>query len=195
MRELIPFAEIILVNDREHVPYGNRNSNEIIKLTKSAIKPLLNKKCDSIIIACNTATTVAISSLRLSYPDVNFIGIEPMIKPAALTTKTKCIAVCATTGTLKSDRYLSLKKSWTKNIKVIEPNCSNWASLIENNKSDEINVTDIVKSLIDKNVDVIVLACTHYHWIKQRIVNAAGVRIKVLEPSDAIAERLKNLIN
>ena len=194
LRQLLPNAEIIPVNDHNNMPYGDRSPTEIIQLTKNALQPLLDKKCDAIIIACNTATTVAISDLRLTYPDINFIGIEPMVKPASMITLTRHIAVCATAGTLKSDRYNHLKELWAKNIEVIEPDCSNWAELIENNKSDEIDINSFVESISNHNVDVIVLGCTHYHWIKQRIINAVGPNVTVLEPSDAIAERVKRLL-
>ena len=194
LNKLFPSVQIISVNDREHVPYGNRQPEEIIQLTKNAIKPLLDIKCDAIIIACNTATTIAISTLRLEYPDVNFIGIEPMVKPAAKITKTKCIAVCATPRTLQSDRYNRLKQIWAPGIEIIEPDCSDWAEMIEHDKSDQIDVNSVVKSLVNRGVDVIVLGCTHYHWIKQRIVDAAGPNITILEPTDAIAARIKKLV-
>jgi glutamate racemase len=194
LAKLLPSAEIISINDHDHMPYGNRKPGEIIKLTKKAILPLLNLECDAIIIACNTATTVAISALRQSYPGVNFIGIEPMIKPAATLTKTNCIAVFSTPSTLQSDRYKKLKRDWAKGIKIIEPDCSDWAELIENNRSEEIDVISAIKLLSNNNVDVIVLGCTHYHWIKQRIVDTAGPKVTILEPSDAISERVKNLV-
>jgi glutamate racemase len=110
LKKLIRDAEVITINDREHMPYGSRKPSEIIKLTKTALQPLINSGCDAIVVACNTATTVAISSLRRSYPNINFIGIEPMIKPAAKITITNRIAVCATPGTLKSKKYHELKK-------------------------------------------------------------------------------------
>ena len=192
--KLLPNAEIISVDDHDHVPYGDRPPEEIIELTKIAIKPLLSSSCDAIIIACNTATTVAISNLRTTYPDVNFIGIEPMVKPAAKLTRSGVIAVLATPRTLQSDRYNELKQTWAKDIVVIEPDCKNWSKLIEENESDQIDIETVTASLISQKVDVIVLGCTHYHHIKQRIVDSAGPDISVLEPTDAIANRVKSLI-
>lgn len=194
LRKSFPSAEITCVNDHKHMPYGERSPKNIIYLTKKAIQPLLNENCDVIIIACNTATTVAISNLRSSYPNTKFIGIEPMLKPASEITKTKHIAVCATPRTLQSERYAKLKNTWCTDIKVTEPDCSDWASLIEQNRENEIRIDHLVKSLIAEKVDVIVLGCTHYHWIKQRIIDAAGPTITVLEPSEAIAQRVRNLL-
>lgn len=193
IRRTLPLAEVITFNDSKNVPYGNKTPDEIIRLTKLAIKPAVESKCDAVVVACNTATTVAISSLRSAYPNENFIGIEPMIKPAALITKTRCIAVCATPSTLKSKRYNDLKKTWAKSIKVIEPDCSDWARLIEQNKSDQIDLHAFAQLIDNKNVDVVVLGCTHFHWLKQRIIDIVGKKVTVLEPSDSIVDRIKSL--
>ena len=194
LQELLPNAEIISVDDHDHVPYGDRTPENIIELTKIAIQPLLDMGCDAIIIACNTATTVAISSLRATYPSVNFIGIEPMVKPAATITKSKIIAVLATPKTLQSSRYKELKDTWAQGITILEPDCSDWAALIENNDSTKIQVEATTAKLLKEGVDVIVLGCTHYHMIKERIVDAAGDNVTVLEPTDAIANRIKSLL-
>lgn len=194
LKELLPNAKIISVDDHEHVPYGNQAPKDIIELTKTAIAPLLKDSCDVIIIACNTATTVAISALRKAYPAVNFIGIEPMIKPAAETTKSGIIGVLATPRTLQSNRYKQLKQTWTKGIKILEPDCKNWAKLIESGESNKIDVESVIQALVKQNADVIVLGCTHYHMIKQRIQDVAGQAVTVFEPTDAIASRIKSLL-
>lgn len=195
LRKLLPEAEVICINDHDHMPYGTRPESQIIDLTITAIQPLLKMNCDAIIIACNTATTVAIRTLREHYPAVLFIGIEPMIKPAARLTTTGRIAVCATPSTIHSARYQELKATWATGIEIIEPDCSSWASAIENDKSNTLDIESVVASLVNQNVDVIVLACTHYHWIKQRIIDVAGPKVTVLEPSDAIAKRITSLIS
>jgi glutamate racemase len=195
LEELIPEAKVISVNDHKNVPYGTKSPSEIIRLTDAAIQPLLYQHCDAIVIACNTATTVAISHLRSTYPLFKFIGIEPMVKPAALQTKTGVIAVLATPQTLKSERYENLKNTWASKVQVIEPDCHDWAELIEQDKSNEIDVVSVVDALLKQNVDVIVLGCTHYHWLKQRFIDAIGSNpMAVLEPSDAIANRIKDIV-
>jgi len=193
--ELLPDAEIICIDDHKNVPYGSRSVAEIIQLTDAAIQPLIDAQCDAIVIACNTVTTTAISHLRTEYPDMNFVGIEPMVKPAVAHTKSGSIAVLATPATLGSTSYDTLKKTWAADITVIEPDTSDWASLIELGKADEVPVEDTIFQLIEQHVDVIVLACTHYHWLKERAETAAGVRATVLEPSDAIGHRIISLLS
>jgi len=192
--DLLPDAEIISINDHEHVPYGLRSAQEVIELTTAAIQPLLEAQCDAIVIACNTATTLAIRHLRYTYPAINFVGIEPMVKPAAALTKTQHIAVLATPGTLASPRYQELKDTWAKGIAIDEPDCSSWAQLIESGQADTLPIEEIILPLLDSGVDVIVLACTHYHWIKDRIASLVGTRAAILEPSDAISNRIQTII-
>jgi glutamate racemase len=191
---LLPDAEVIAVNDRAHVPYGSRSADEIIRLTDAAIQPLFATNCDAIVIACNTATTVAIATLRERYPDTPFVGIEPMVKPAGAMTKTGHIAVFATPATLASDRYQSLKDTWDSGVIVDEPDCSTWAPLIEAGKSDEVPIESYIENVVNNGADVIVLGCTHYHWLKARAVEAAGDKAVILEPSDAISRRISSLL-
>ena len=194
LRHLFPKAKIISVNDNMNVPYGIKPSNEIIRLTDIAIQPLIAAKCDAIVIACNTATTNAITHLRLTYPDTHFIGIEPMIKPAVKLSKTGTIAVLATPSTLKSHRYAELKRQWAVHHTVVEPDCSNWAGLIEQGESHRVDIHAAIYESRRWNADVIVLGCTHYHWIKDRIQATVGPSVSVLEPSDAIGARIDALL-
>lgn len=193
LRIAYPQAEIFTINDRQNVPYGSKSPDEVIRLTDAAIQPLLRKKCDVIVLACNTATALAITTLRSRYPAQKFIGIEPMIKTAAALTKTKTIAVCATPATLSSERYHHLIEKYAKGLAVIEPDCSTWAYMIENSAVNHHAVKTIISELCDKGADVIVLGCTHYHWIKEDIIAMTAGRAAVIEPSDAISHRVHQL--
>lgn len=187
-----PSADILTVNDREHVPYGDRTPDEVRTLTERAIRPLLGR--DVIVIACNTATTLALPCLRETHPQQKFIGIEPMIKPAAMLTQSGVICVCATPATLASERYNELKSNFASNHTVIEPDCSQWASMIEQNTMTEQHIRDTISPALELGADVIVLGCTHYHWIKELVQRVAKHRAAVLEPSEAIAQRVGQML-
>ncbi|HSW91561.1 MAG TPA: aspartate/glutamate racemase family protein [Candidatus Saccharimonadales bacterium] len=189
-----PDATITTVNDAKNVPYGDKTPREVIALTDTAIQPLLRQHCDIVILACNTATALAISTLRDRYPTQKFIGIEPMIKTAAATTKSKTIAVCATPATLASDRYKTLITRHAAHLTILEPDCSNWAYMIENNQVNRRQIIDAINTVCEEGADVIVLGCTHYHWIKTMIAEIAGDRAVILEPSEAISQRVASLI-
>lgn len=194
LRVTFPQADIITVNDQAHVPYGDKTQKEVIHLTDTAIQPLLTASCDVIILACNTATMAALETLRARYPRQKFIGIEPMIKTAAALTKSGVIAVCATPATLASTRYHELKKLHAKDLTVLEPDCSEWASMIQNSQINHERIEGSINSTCKNGADIIVLGCTHYHWIKDFIVEITRGRAHVIEPSAAIGRRVKQLL-
>jgi glutamate racemase len=194
LRRTFPKAEITTVNDHKHVPYGNKTADEIIKLTDDAIRPLLEMGCDIIVIACNTATALAINTLRQKYPNQKFVGIEPMIKTAAQLTKTGIIAVCATPATLGSQKYHQLVQKFGNNLQIIEPDCRNWAQMIENNQINYQEVEHTISDVCSKSADVIVLGCTHYHWIKDYIIKLSNGRALVIDPSESIGRQIKKIL-
>lgn len=106
----------------------------------------------------------------------------------------KVIAVCATPATLASDRYHRLKQTYAANITVLEPDCQTWARMIEDNAMNEQLLEGQINALLDQYADVIVLGCTHYHWIKDDIVRLTNNRAAVIDPSDAIASRVRELL-
>ena len=188
-----PIAEITSVNDKRNVPYGDRTPEEIIMLTNKALQPLFEGNFDYVVIACNTATAAAIEWLRSTYPTQVFIGLEPMVKPASELTISNTIAVLATHATLSSERYLNLKKEYLIDKKCIEPDCSSWAKMIEDTDINELNIQQTVDFALSEGADVIVLACTHYHWIRELIENQVNGRAAIIDPSEAIVNRIIEL--
>lgn len=194
LRRNFPLAQIDTLNDRAHMPYGDRSQEEVCYLTETAITPFINGSYDIIILACNTATMLTIDYLRKKYPSQKFIGIEPMIKPAAVISRTKAITVCATPATLASRHYSELIEQYGANLDILEPDCSKWAYLIENNKINRSHIQQVIEACHQHRSDVIVLGCTHYHWIKELIIEMAGEEMTVLEPSEAIGQRVRELL-
>ena len=192
LEKAFPSAKLTVVDDKKHAPYGTKTPTEIKRLTAQAIQPLLDE--DVVVIACNTATAYAIDELREQHPDVKFVGIEPMLKQAAASSKSLVIAVCATPATLQSPRYRHLKAEYGHGIEIIEPDCSDWASMIEANEVNHEHIQQIVETVCAKGADVIVLGCTHYHWIKEDIERLAANRALVFEPSKAIAARVASIL-
>lgn len=189
----LPAAEIIFKNDAAHVPYGTRSIAEIYEFTKPIIKELVEQGCQVVVIACNTVTTNLIDQLRRDF-SVPFVGMEPMIKPAASLTKSKTIAVCATARTLQSQRYNWLTNNYAANIKILEPDCNSWATMIETDNLDRRKIKDVVDDVCDQGADVIVLGCTHYHWIEEIIKQIAGNRATVLQPEAPVIKQLSSVL-
>lgn len=193
IEDALPEFEIIFKNDSDHVPYGSKTIEEIFELCLPIISSLETEGCEVVVIACNTVTTNLIEKLR-SEIYVPLIGMEPMVKPAALATKTGVITVCATPRTLSSQRYRALKNDYAKNIKVIEPDCSDWTRMIEANQIDKDKITKSITESLAQNSDVIVLGCTHYHWIENLIKSAAHGQALVLQPETPVIEQLKRTL-
>jgi glutamate racemase len=149
--------------------------------------------CQVIVIACNTVSTTLVQKLREDF-NIPFIALEPMVKPASEITKSKIIAVCATPTTLASKRYHNLKENYAKGVEVLEPDCSEWAMMIQNNQLNSIKIDETMNNVLDRGADVVVLACTHYHWIEDKIKQIVKDRAEVLQPEAAIINRLKQVL-
>ena len=160
IKKSLPGTEVVFKSDFEHVPYGIRPIVEIYNFSKPILISLIDDGCQVIVIACNTLTTNCIKQLRAEL-GVPLVGMEPMVKPAALASKSGVICVCATPGTLASGRYAWLKSEYAKNVQVIEPDCSDWTNIIETNKLDYQKITDTIEEVCRAGADQIVLGCTH----------------------------------
>jgi glutamate racemase len=175
------------------VPYGTRSIDEIHNLIRPIFQEFVDEGCRIIVVACNTVTTNLISQLRKEF-SVPMVGMEPMVKPAAEATKTGVIAVCATPRTLSSERYAWLKKEYAKDVKVLEPDCGDWALMIESDNLNREKIAKNIEKVIELSADEIVLGCTHYHWIEQLIKEIAAGRAAVIQPEKPVIEQLKRVI-
>ena len=189
----LPRVEVIFVNDREHMPYGSKSPEVLYALVLPILQDLASRT-DVIVVACNTVSTTLIKQLReiITTP---LVAMEPMVKPAAKQTKSKTIAICATPTTLASARYKQLKTEYAKDITVLEPDCSDWSSMIENNSVDRQLVQERIDAACVAGADVIVLGCTHYHWIEDQISEATRGRAVVMQPEAAVIRRLERIIS
>lgn len=193
IKKEIPDSEIVLKEDKEHLPYGTRDIEEIYGFIKPIFQELVEEGCKVIVVACNTVTTNLIDRLRQEFR-VPLVGMEPMIKPAAGRTKSGVITVCATPRTLSSARYKWLKQEYAKKIKTLEPDCSDWALMIENNRIDREKVAKVIKNSLDSGADQIVLGCTHYHWIEDIIKSLAKGKAEVIQPEVPVIAQLKKVL-
>lgn len=190
----LPELEIIYAEDPENVPYGDKTPERLLELVVPKLKSLEDAGCQVIVVACNTVTTTIIKQVREQIK-VPIVAIEPMVKPACELTKSKVIAVCATPATLKSPRYKELLELNAKDVTILEPDCSDWAYLIENNQQNNKMIEDRIREVCVKGADVIVLACTHYHWIEDEVTETASeYNAQVLQPEQAITAQLKRVL-
>jgi len=193
VKKSLPQAKIFYADDKGNLPYGTKSAQQLRKLVVPKLNELVAQGCQIIVIACNTVTTTLIEDLRKSIL-VPLVGMEPMVKPAAELTKSKIIAVCATPTTLASSRYGFLKDNYAKGVRVLEPDCSNWARMIEDSRIDRQQISDQIDAVCNQNADVVVLGCTHYHWIEDLIKRVAAGRATVLQPEKPAIKQLRQVL-
>lgn len=194
IEKALPDYSVIFRHDSpEHFPYATKTPDEIYRFVVPVIQSLVDDDCGVIVIACNTVSTTLIGRLR-EYFSTPLIAVEPMVKPAAEMTKTGVIAVCATPTTLASPRYAELKKLYANGLTVIEPDCADWSAFIERSQMNSEKLSAELSPAIAIGADVIVLGCTHYHWIEDEIKSVADGRAAVLQPEAAIIAELRRVL-
>ena len=193
-------ADIFYVADTMHAPYGEKTQEQILKRSIEITEFLINKhQISALIVACNTATSAAIKSLREKFNNLIIIGTEPGVKPAIESTKTNYIGILATPATLKGDKYQLLINELfeSKEVKLIEQACPGLVEQIEKGEISSALTKSMLKSwlkpMIEKNADTIVLGCTHYPLVQELIKEIMQYDITLIQTGLAIARRLEDL--
>ena len=194
---LLPKEHTIYLSDSKNAPYGEKSMEKIIALCEKNTEFLLKRNCKLIVVACNTATTNAIDFLRNKY-HIPFIGIEPAIKPAALSTKTKTIGILATKGTLNSTLFEKTVNSIQKDIQIKETIGKGLVELIERGKLNSQEMTSLLSSylqpMIANNIDSLVLGCTHYPYLIPQIRKIVGEKLQIIDSGEAVAKQTKAVL-
>lgn len=203
IHKLLPDEEYIYYSDNAHCPYGEKSQEYIIDRAIQITDFMLGKGADIIVVACNTATAAAISTLRRKYPHIPFIGMEPAIKPAVGLTHTGVVGVLATAGTLKADKYLNTREKWGENVRISEHVGQGFVELVENGNvtgpEAETVVRKSLRPILDDGADVIVLGCTHYPFLTETIKKVSHElyphrEVIIIDPAPAVARHILDVI-
>lgn len=193
---LLPNENTIYLADSKNAPYGLKSKDEIIQLSCKNTELLLEANCKIIVVACNTATTNAIKELRAKY-DVPFIGIEPAIKPAAIQSQTQTIGILATKGTLNSSLFHE-NVAKHSDVTIIEQIGHGLVQLIENGDLDSPEMKELLESyllpMVEKNIDYLVLGCSHYPYLIPQIKKIIPSSIKIIDSGEAVAKQTKKIL-
>lgn len=198
VERLLPNLSTVYFSDSENFPYGTKNEDEVRILSLKAVDVLMKYRPAAIVVACNTASTSALTAIREHVSDIPVIGVVPALKPAVEQTKTKTVAVLATARTLVSDAYRELQRTFAAGITVIDQPCPGWVELVESGHADDAEadraVREIVEPLVEKNIDAYVLGCTHYPFLRKLIERYAGAQAAVLDSGEAVAKQLLRVL-
>jgi len=189
----LPEEDVIFINDHENVPYGTKTELQLLEFTRPKLQNLTAQGCKVIVIACNSVSTTILDQLQSEFT-VPLIGVEPMVEEAVNRSKSKVITVCATPRTLKSKRYGQLCQEYAGETAIIEPDCSEWADMIENQSIDRLKIELTIRDTLEQGADVIVLGCTHYHWIQALIASVCEERATIVQPEQHIIKKVKTTL-
>ncbi|MFZ6776418.1 glutamate racemase [Undibacterium sp. Ji83W] len=206
IRQTLPHEALLYVADSGFAPYGDKTSAEILERSIAVTDFLLSKKIKVLVVACNTATAAAIKHLRLHYPDLIIVGMEPGLKPASLLSKKKKVGVLATLSTIQSEKYqrLSTQLSEDTGVEFIPQACIGLVDQIEKAEANADQTRLLLKKylnpLLDAQIDTLVLGCTHYPFVAgliQELTSAHipdGEPIKLIDTGKAVASQIQRLL-
>ncbi len=197
LKQLMPNESFLYVADSNNAPYGEKTDDEIKRLSFVNTQFLVDHGVKLVVVACNTATTAAIKSLRKSF-STPFVGIEPAIKPAAEQSTRKKVGILATKGTLNSSLFHETYQRFGKDIELTTQVGSGLVQLIENGNMYSSAMTELLKRylqpMIDSEVDHLVLGCTHYPFLKDQIQALTPKEIELVDSGKAVAKQAERLL-
>lgn len=199
IRKKLPHHDLYYVGDSAWCPYGTKTADEIQQrvgfITERLIEDL---GVELIVVACNSATIHAIQWLRAKHIQ-SFVGIEPAVKPACKQTETGVIGVLATESSISGEKFHKLvdNNAPKKDIKVITQTCPKFVDLVEQGllqgREVELAVTEYIQPLLNENIDVLVLGCTHYPFLRSEIEKQIPASVAIIDTGEPVANQVVQL--
>jgi glutamate racemase len=192
IRRMLPREELLYFGDSANAPYGERSKEELIPLILSHAERLLTQ-AKALVVACNTATALAIDELRRRHHAVPIVGIEPALKPACALGDRPRVWVLVTEVTLREERFVELLQKYEKVAHVVPICAQGIVKLVEMGAEDSPEMRGYLQELfapyLPLGVDAIVLGCTHFPHLKTLITRVADGRAEVVDSSEAVARQ------
>lgn len=197
MRQL-PMENLVYFGDTARVPYGSKSKQTIIRYSTQIVNFLRTKNVKAIVIACNTASALALEELQ-EQVEIPVIGVVwPGAISAAEATKTMNVGVIGTAATIKSEIYNKYLHELNPDITVVTKACPLFVPLVEEGLIEDRVTDDIARrylsEFLEYNVDALVLGCTHYPLLRNTIRRTLGDKIKLVNPAYETAKSLKKLL-
>ena len=191
LRRAAPRVPLLYLADSAHAPYGERDAAFVVERSLRIAARLVDEGACGLVVACNTATAIAVQALRERWPELPIVGVEPGLKPAVAATRNGCIGVLATPGTLASDKYRRLLAAQPEGVRIVPRPCPGLARLIEQGDLRSPALLAAVESHCDPlrsaGVDTVVLGCTHYAFVRDAIGMAMGDGVQIVDTAEAVA--------
>ena len=191
--EELPGEDFAFFGDSAHNPYGEKKPEEVLALSRDIVRGFLGSGCKAVVIACNTATSAAASQLREEYPATPIIGVEPALKPAALSQPHGRVLVLATPLTVRLDKFQRLMHTWGGEEHVVAVPCEGLAARIEQGDLEAPDMYELLQRLVGPyvgSVDAVVLGCTHYPFVQDQLAQIIG-EVPFFDSSVGTARQLR----
>ncbi len=198
--KLLPQEHTIYFADSAHVPYGPRGETEIRHFCDRITRFLIGKGCKAVVVACNTASAAALKYLRETFPGLPCIGMEPAVKPAAETTRSKVVGILATPATFQGRLFAATagRHAYAKGVTLISQVCPGLAEQVEAGKLDTPDTEQMLREwlapMLAARADSVVLACSHYPFVIDAIRRIVGPEVNVIDPAPAVARHVQRLL-
>lgn len=191
---------LVYLGDGKNCPYGDRSREEIARFADEAVQRLIAEGAKLIVVACNTATAMAIAELRERYPNIPFVGLEPAVKPACLTTQTGKVGVLATARSLEGDHFRRTAAKYADKAEIIAAVGEGFVEIVERSAEEEPATREIVRRaiepMLEQGVDKLVLGCTHYPFLLSVIRDIIGDRgVEIIDSGEAVERRVEQLLD
>jgi len=198
VREQMPNESVIYFGDQGHVPYGSRSMEQIQNFSEGITNFLLEQNAKIIVVACNTASAAALKYLRERFLNVQFVGMEPAVKPAAEHTQTGKVGVLATQATFQGALYASVVERFANGVELLQSTCPGLVQQIEQGNLNSEETRKILENallpMLEKNIDTVVLGCTHYPFVIPLIQQIVGAKVRVIDPAPSVARQAGRLL-
>jgi glutamate racemase len=198
IRAGMPEEPVLYFGDQGHIPYGPRPMAQIQGFSEAITRFLLERGAKIVVVACNTASAAALKHLRQTFPDVSFVGMEPAVKPAAEHTTTGVVGVLATPATFQGALYASVVERFANGVELLQDTCPGLVQQIERGDLDgpatRRILEDALRPMLAKNIDTVVLGCTHYPFVIPLIQQIVGDKVRVIDPAPAVARQAGRLL-
>src|SRR3954470_9685395 len=202
LRELVrltPDADVVYVADSAHVPYGTRPPDFIRQRSLAITRFLVDAQhARAVVVACNTATTHAVATLRAALPDVPIVGMEPALKPAAAATRSGVVGVLATPATLGGERFATLARRYTDGIELLTQPSPGLVECVEAGDVDGPETERLLRvyaePLLARGADTIVLGCTHYPFLREALQRIVGPQVALIDTGEAVARQATRVL-
>ncbi len=198
LSRIMPGEDFIYFGDSINAPYGTKSKEEIKILTEKAFDFLVSKGCKAVVIACNTATSAGAKHLREKHPDFPIIGLEPALKPAALSMDYPKVLAMATPLTLKEEKFNELMARFEDKAEFIKLPAPKLVEFIESGELDSTEeiryLEEILEPYKDNKVDAVVLGCTHFPFARRLIQKILGDEVLVFDGGRGAARQCKRVL-